>query len=145
CHDMDIIRYVLDKKCERVSSYGSLMHFRKENKPKDAPLRCLDGCPVADACPFHAGRYYLGEGRNWARKFTEDTSNEGILKALHETNYGKCVYQLDNNVVDHQVVNMEFEGGDRKSTRLNSSHVSISYAVFCLKKKKKKNAHISSR
>src|SRR5207249_10194606 len=28
---------------------------------------------------------------------------------------------------------------DRKSTRLNSSHVSISYAVFCLKKKKKKN------
>src|SRR5215475_14732541 len=29
---------------------------------------------------------------------------------------------------------------DRKSTRLNSSHVKISYAVFCLKKKKKKNA-----
>src|SRR5699024_12446128 len=32
----------------------------------------------------------------------------------------------------------EKETGDRKSTRLNSSHVSISYAVFCLKKKKKK-------
>src|SRR5690349_23077757 len=31
------------------------------------------------------------------------------------------------------------EGRDRKSTRLNSSHVEISYAVFCLKKKKKKN------
>src|SRR2546422_3802126 len=30
---------------------------------------------------------------------------------------------------------------DRKSTRLNSSHGYISYAVFCLKKKKKKNAH----
>src|SRR5690349_23415829 len=30
------------------------------------------------------------------------------------------------------------EGTDRKSTRLNSSHVEISYAVFCLKKKKKK-------
>src|SRR5207249_5359060 len=30
-------------------------------------------------------------------------------------------------------------GQDRKSTRLNSSHVSISYAVFCLKKKKKNN------
>src|SRR2546430_8991723 len=30
-------------------------------------------------------------------------------------------------------------GGDRKSTRLNSSHSQISYAVFCLKKKKKKN------
>src|SRR5436190_8306747 len=31
------------------------------------------------------------------------------------------------------------ERGDRKSTRLNSSHTVISYAVFCLKKKKKKN------
>src|SRR2546427_2021839 len=30
-------------------------------------------------------------------------------------------------------------GGDRKSTRLNSSHSQISYAVFCLKKKKKQN------
>src|SRR5207302_5852903 len=30
---------------------------------------------------------------------------------------------------------------DRKSTRLNSSHVKISYAVFCLKKKKKKKTH----
>src|SRR5690349_22475765 len=30
------------------------------------------------------------------------------------------------------------EAGDRKSTRLNSSHVEISYAVFCLKKKKNK-------
>src|SRR5437899_8175214 len=31
------------------------------------------------------------------------------------------------------------EAEDRKSTRLNSSHLGISYAVFCLKKKKKKN------
>src|SRR5438874_5588660 len=37
-----------------------------------------------------------------------------------------------------QVDIMTLVGGDRKSTRLNSSHVEISYAVFCLKKKKKK-------
>src|SRR2546427_4836956 len=34
-------------------------------------------------------------------------------------------------------------GGDRKSTRLNSSHSQISYAVFCLKKKKQKLDHAS--
>src|SRR5687768_17943397 len=34
--------------------------------------------------------------------------------------------------------------GDRKSTRLNSSHGYISYAVFCLKKKKKKKRHINT-
>src|SRR3712207_8422779 len=33
-------------------------------------------------------------------------------------------------------------GLDRKSTRLNSSHANISYAVFCLKKKKKKISHV---
>src|SRR2546430_4963630 len=35
------------------------------------------------------------------------------------------------------------QGRDRKSTRLNSSHSQISYAVFCLKKKKKKTTHIT--
>src|SRR5688572_31430076 len=35
--------------------------------------------------------------------------------------------------------------GDRKSTRLNSSHSQISYAVFCLKKKKKTNTSVNSR
>src|SRR5690242_20804142 len=40
---------------------------------------------------------------------------------------------------DRFEVGLSFGGVDRKSTRLNSSHMSISYAVFCLKKKKKKN------
>src|SRR5437899_6710921 len=35
--------------------------------------------------------------------------------------------------------------GDRKSTRLNSSHLGISYAVFCLKKKKKKKKHYKTK
>src|SRR5690242_21574977 len=37
------------------------------------------------------------------------------------------------------------DDGDRKSTRLNSSHMSISYAVFCLKKKKKKKETRATR
>src|SRR2546426_7782747 len=39
------------------------------------------------------------------------------------------------------VTNQKGNKGDRKSTRLNSSHLVISYAVFCLKKKKKYKAH----
>src|SRR5258705_2980656 len=38
-----------------------------------------------------------------------------------------------------QIVCVKRDGSDRKSTRLNSSHLGISYAVFCLKKKKKKS------
>lgn len=112
CHDMDIISYIIDKKCERVSSYGSLLHFNENYKPEGAPKRCLEGCPVADSCMYHAGNYYLGHGRGWAGAFVNDVNNnDEIIDALWNTDYGKCVYQSDNNVVDHQVVNMEFEDG----------------------------------
>src|SRR3712207_7077088 len=40
-----------------------------------------------------------------------------------------------------QHVLRQLNARDRKSTRLNSSHANISYAVFCLKKKKKKTLH----
>lgn len=46
---------------------------------------------------------------------TNDLSQEGILKALKEGPWGRCVYRCDNNVVDHQVVNMEFENGANAS------------------------------
>src|SRR5699024_12423779 len=49
-----------------------------------------------------------------------------------------CVYRKPGEPISYHIQ------GDRKSTRLNSSHVSISYAVFCLKKKKKKT-HTSTR
>src|SRR5205814_6101592 len=58
-----------------------------------------------------------------------------------------------NHVADHDqrhgavlndVGTDETEVEDRKSTRLNSSHLGISYAVFCLKKKKKKRKHITN-
>src|SRR5689334_24859831 len=46
-----------------------------------------------------------------------------------------------DNTLSPAVVKKNFPGADRKSTRLNSSHSSISYAVFCLKKKKKQNKY----
>src|SRR5215469_18508985 len=54
------------------------------------------------------------------------------LRALHPGIGLEPVHPLRAIGSAHQVE------GDRKSTRLNSSHVEISYAVFCLKKKKKK-------
>src|SRR5438876_10328740 len=46
--------------------------------------------------------------------------------------------EVRRDLLQHRGDALEPGAGDRKSTRLNSSHPSISYAVFCLKKKKKK-------
>src|SRR2546422_8136449 len=46
--------------------------------------------------------------------------------------------RIDAAAIDPQLLQSGREGQDRKSTRLNSSHGYISYAVFCLKKKKNK-------
>lgn len=116
CHDMDILLWLVGSDCAKVSSFGSLGHFKKENAPTGAPERCLDGCPARNECPYYAPKIYIDWKNDWQadviRKVVSiDTSNEALLKALKEGPYGRCVYHCDNDVVDHQVVNMEFDNG----------------------------------
>lgn len=112
CHDMDILLWLMGKDCRRVSSFGSLRHFDANHAPKGAPLRCLDGCPDSGACPYYAPKLYLTGNTGWpVDMLTTDTTPEGIGKALREGPYGRCVYRCDNDVVDHQTVILEFEGG----------------------------------
>jgi predicted dehydrogenase len=153
CHDFDILFWNLGR-VKRLSSFGSLLHYRAENAPPGAPERCTDGCPYEAECPWYAPRLYLEliplmqEGRrsrsalarlvaglyldhpsltNLARRLippldagldyrgwpistiSEDTSPEARRRALETGPYGRCVYRCDNDVVDHQTVNMEFE------------------------------------
>ena len=113
CHDMDILLWLMGKDCRRVQSFGSLRHFTPEHAPEGAPGRCLDGCPHSESCPYYAPRLYMDMSRTgWpVDVITTDLSPEGRRKALQEGPYGRCVYHCDNDVVDRQVVNLEFEGG----------------------------------
>ncbi|PNX51578.1 MAG: oxidoreductase [Thermoplasmata archaeon M9B2D] len=116
CHDLDWIRHMIGKKCVSVSSYGSLTHFKKENKPSIAGNNCLE-CDFEPDCPYSAKRIYLGfikrGNTGWpVSVVTSEVTVPGVIKALREGPYGRCVYDCDNDVVDHQVVNMEFEGGE---------------------------------
>src|SRR5690242_20945028 len=72
----------------------------------------------------------------FVRSIVERTSNMVALPILSAV--GQVERFIDQRKVRHNIAeNRVFQKGpDRKSTRLNSSHMSISYAVFCLKKKK---------
>ena len=109
CHDMDILRWLIGADCTNISSFGELTHFNAENAPEGAPLRCLDGCKHKNECAYYAPKLYLTEETDWPTSaISNDSSYEARYKALKEGPYGRCVYHCDNNVVDHQVVTMEF-------------------------------------
>ena len=59
CHDMDIMLWLADSKCKKISSFGELTYFTEENAPTGAPKYCMDGCEHRDQCPFYAPRFYL--------------------------------------------------------------------------------------
>lgn len=115
CHDLDILQWLVGKPCARIQSFGGLSYFTSANKPEGAPLYCMDGCPHADTCFYNAEKIYLEDKENvWFRTSATqkvDPTDADVEKALRETDYGKCVFQCDNDVVDHQIINMEFEGG----------------------------------
>lgn len=119
CHDMDILIWLTGKRARYVSSYGNNYLFRAEKAPAGAAQRCMD-CAVRAGCPYDAVRYYLESGRTSVRAgrvhwpinvLDPHPTPENIEQALRTGPYGRCVYHCDNDVVDHQVVNIELDGG----------------------------------
>jgi predicted dehydrogenase len=137
CHDLDWISYIVGQPVRRVSSFGSRSHFRPESAPEGSTDRCVT-CPLEPACAYSAKRMYLDGLRNGGVKqyFTKvmsagELTEEAVAAALAEGPYGRCVYHCDNDVVDHQVVSLEFDGGTTASftlaafTPLENRHTKI--------------------
>jgi predicted dehydrogenase len=140
CHDIDWLVHVVGAVPTRVSSFGSLTHFRAAERPPGAADRCLD-CPLETTCPYSAKRLYLDCLADSDRHFwplgavTSEFTEAAVLAALRTGPYGRCVYASDNDVVDHQVVNLEFPDGatgtftmsaftpmEHRQTRLMGTH-----------------------
>lgn len=119
CHDLDLLQFYAKSKCKTVSSVGDLTYFKDENAPEGATKRCLD-CPHQDSCSYSAKTQYLTNWKNaglpedcWPYNVIANAplTEEKILKAIREGDYGRCVYHSDNDVVDHQITELVFENG----------------------------------
>ncbi|KAF8511318.1 hypothetical protein JB92DRAFT_2791399 [Gautieria morchelliformis] len=122
CHDIDILcHYFYPATPVRVSSFGSLSHFRKSSKPVEAgsAQHCLD-CPIERDCAYSAKKIYLDPVAEGNAGWPADTITDGppdvenIMEAL-QGRYGRCVFESPNDVVDHQVVNIEFSDSSTAS------------------------------
>lgn len=113
CHDLDYIAYLVDRPCERVTSFGHLSYFRPENAPEGSTERCTDGCLVEHRCPYSAIRQYVHTDLDrWPASVISPVHTPAAhMAAIRTGPYGRCVWRADNDVVDHQVVALEFEGG----------------------------------
>lgn len=118
CHDMDILRWLAGAKCLKVQSFGSLEHFTAENAPDGAGERCLVDCACRDACLYDAEKIYITgkhcgirNGKTgWPNNVVTGgpPTEDSLREALRTGPYGRCVYRCDNDVVDHQTVNLAF-------------------------------------
>lgn len=123
CHDMDILLYLLgDKHAVRLSSMGSLSYFNHEHYDESKMAhRCVD-CSLQHTCPYSALKIY----RDVLASLPDDQHRLGMLQL---SPYGRCVYDCDNDVADHQVTIIEFEQGITATFNLsaftNTVHRSI--------------------
>jgi predicted dehydrogenase len=121
CHDIDYINWLIKEPCKRVSSFGSLKYFTPLNAPAGSTYRCIDNCTVKDTCPYSAVTIYIdGPLEEWpAKDICKLHTHEAHFDAIKNGLYGICAWQANNDVVDHQVVMMEFEGGTTATCTLS--------------------------
>ncbi|MDD5697308.1 MAG: Gfo/Idh/MocA family oxidoreductase [Victivallaceae bacterium] len=121
CHDLDFINWLIDNRCVKVSSFGSLSHFTPSNAPAGSGKRCLDDCKINNSCPYSAQRLYIDSKLDaWpARDVSPVHTRKSHLKAVQDGTWGKCVWRAGNDVVDHQVVMMEYENGTTATCTLS--------------------------
>ena len=119
CHDLDLLQFYAKAKCTSISSIGELAYFKKENAPQGAAERCTN-CKYIDQCAYSAKYIYIDRWKEsncpedcWPYNVpaSSPVTEEKLQNAIEQGNYGKCVFACDNNVVDHQIVNMTFENG----------------------------------
>ncbi len=111
CHDIDYLSYLIGVPCLRTASSGALSFFTAANAPAGSTARCTEGCAVERDCPYSAIKAYVESDHldAWPANMVSPVhTREAHREAIASGPYGRCVYRCDNDVVDHQVVLLEY-------------------------------------
>jgi len=118
CHDLDLIAWLKQGvRPVRVASVGGNFQFRPEKAPPNAGTRCLVDCPVEPDCLYSARKHHLDHPGRWAfyvwtpLEHLDDPTEDDRAESLKRSDYGRCVWKTDMDVVDHQSVSIEFADG----------------------------------
>lgn len=120
CHDLDLITWMKSGVSpESVASFGSNIQFRPEKAPDGAGTQCLVDCKIEPECMYSARKHYIDHPDRWGFyvwESLEDVENPSLEQKIEvlkqeDNPFGRCVWERDNGVVDHQVVIVEFEDG----------------------------------
>ena len=114
CHDLDILRWMIGKESKSIHALGDVSWFKKANAPEGSTARCTDGCKVEATCPYSALKiYYRERQRTYVFDMPDDKEKHAahIMDKLKTTNYGRCVYRMENDQPDHYTTNILFNDG----------------------------------
>lgn len=114
CHDTDIIRWLVNNPVKDVHCFGNLKWFTTKNAPDGSTERCTDGCKAEPYCAYSALQIYHRDKKRlyvFDMPDNKDDWDDFILEQLRNTDYGRCVFKMDNDQPDHLTVNLLFENG----------------------------------
>ena len=119
CHDMDLIMWLKSGVAPRqVASFGSDFQFDPAKKPAGAGKRCLVDCGIEENCLYSAKKHYIDHPDRWSfyvwdcLEHLEKPTIEDKIQSLKTDNiHGRCVWDCEHTVVDHQSVAINFADG----------------------------------
>ena len=119
CHDLDLICWMKTGiRPRKVASFGGRHFFTLDNAPEGSAPHCND-CSIERDCEYSAIRHHVDNGW-WPFYALAGESNyeqgvevgeDAMRTHVAASDYGRCVWHCDNDVVDRQSVIIEFEDG----------------------------------
>lgn len=107
CYDLDILEFLTNSQCEKISSFGQLNHFTRVNLQLDMSEICTR-CIKNKECPYCAQKIYFNN-KEMSKAVHINPTKENLNYILKEGQYGQCVYSCDNNVSDNLISILKFK------------------------------------